>query len=250
MQFIMLGGKGGVGKTALARHIAEYAFSKGLRPRIVSFADVIKRESEAAGYSKVDEPEKYRAYCQEAGRKHRKEDPDYFIKKFNESFLSLWDEEKTLLSSDNKFWEYVVIVDDCRFLNEVAYGRHYSATQLFISSGDRELYENDASWRSDLSEDMSTRIEGGDKDYGELFSWVLLNEGTWEEFTAKIEEFLPMWCGLDADSCGDIDCECDFCSMLKDEVSDNTVLREIYEQMIDYLDDIIEDLDGEEDEET
>ena len=250
MQFIMLGGKGGVGKTALARYIAEYAFSKGLRPRIISFADVIKRESEDAGYSKVEEPEKYRKYCQEAGKKHREEDPDYFIKKFNETFLSLWDEEKELLTDGNKFWEYVVIVDDCRFLNEVAYGRHYSATQIFISSGDRELYENDFPWRKDPSEEMSMRIEDGNKDYGELFSWVLLNDGTWEELTNKIKEYLPMWCGLDADTCGEIDCDCEFCSSVKDEVTENDILREIYEEMIEYLDDIIEDLEGDEDEET
>ena len=245
----MLGGKGGVGKTTLAKHLAEYAFERGLRPRIVSFADVIKRESEKAGYSKEEFPDEYRKFCQDVGTKHRKKDPDYFVKKFHESFISMWSEEKEFLTRGNKFWEYLVIVDDCRFLNEVAYGRHHNATQIFLSSGDRELHDNDGAWRKDFSEVMSTRIDNGDKDYGELFSWIILNDKTWKDFTEKIEEYLPMWCGLDADTCNKIYCDCEFCTNNKEEMVLDDVLKAIYEQMIEYLDNIIEDIDEEIDKE-
>jgi len=247
MQFIMLGGKAGVGKTFLARHIAKYAFNKGMRPHIVSFADCIKQEAENAGFTKDKEPEKYREFCQSMGKKHRAEDPDYFVKKFNDTFMGLWDEESYLLKQGNQFWETLVIVDDCRYLNEIAYGRFNNAIQIFIGTGDRELRDNDGEWRNDLSEEVAMKIEEGDKDYLNLYSWVVLNDKTWEEFKKKVKEYLPVWCGMDADSCGEIDCNCAFCKTMKDGQPLEGILKEIYEEMIKYLDEMIE---GDEDEET
>lgn len=237
----MIGGKARVGKTTLAKMIADHGFKNGLRPHIVSFADTIKAEAKDAGLLKDEDPETYREFCQTSGTKHRKEDPDYFIKKFHDTLSDLYKEEQSLIEGDSKYWDMLVIVDDCRFINEVAYGRCHNATQLFLLSGDRELDEADAAWRKDLSEDMANKINSGDKDYGELFAWMLLNDGTLKDLEEKIEPYLDIWCGLEP-ACEDKECGCDFYTLLRE----NNGLTEVFE---DHYKKILE-MFGETDEET
>jgi hypothetical protein len=240
MNFIMIGGKGRVGKTTLAHLIADHGFKNGLRPHIVSFANTIKREAEQVGLSKEEDPVKYRAFCQNAGVSHREADPDYFIKELHDVLIEYYSEEHALIESSSKYWDTLIIVDDCRFINEVAYGRCHNATQIFLLSGGRELIDATNEWRKDLSEDMANRINSGDKDYGELFPWMLLNDKTIEDLEEKIAPLLDHWCGLDA-MC-DEDCECDFCTLLKKDNGLTEVFEDLYKKILEMF--------GEDNEET
>ena len=195
----MLGGKAGVGKTTLAKHIADFAFNQGLRPRLLSFAGVLKNKAAELGYSKEENPLEYRKYCQRIGQENRKIDPDYFIKEFHQDILEIMKEEIELLESNIKHWETLVIVDDARYMNEVAYGRKHRATQIFLCGGNRKLPNHNAAWRSDMSEELANYIEKDESGYEDIFEWLVYNDSSLEDLYEKIEQFLPSWCGLQSD---------------------------------------------------
>ena len=199
MHLIMLGGKAGVGKTTLAKHIADFAFNQGLRPRLLSFAGVLKNKAAELGYSKEENPLEYRKYCQRIGQENRKIDPDYFIKEFHQDILEIMKEEIELLESNIKHWETLVIVDDARYMNEVAYGRKHRATQIFLCGGNRKLPNHNAAWRSDMSEELANYIEKDESGYEDIFEWLVYNDSSLEDLYEKIEQFLPSWCGLQSD---------------------------------------------------
>ena len=75
MELIIISGPAQVGKTALAHLIAKEAFDLGLVPKLMSFADPLKKEAISKGYSKEEQPLKYREYCQEMGAIKRELDP-------------------------------------------------------------------------------------------------------------------------------------------------------------------------------
>ena len=238
MHLILIGGKAGVGKTTLAKHIAEFAFNNGLRPKLMSFAGALKREAKSLGYGKEEQPEKYREYCQQVGRKKRLEDKDHWVKLFHHDLLSVMAEEIKLLKSGNKYWETLVIVDDCRYLNEVAYGKHHDAVQLFLMASDRTLPNNDADWRKDESEYLANIIEADDEsDYAELFDWLVYNNDTLDALLQRVKKALPMWCGMEPHPSDDEDDE----TWLEIVESQD----DIWEKMMDLFDKL-EDGDDEE----
>ena len=197
MHLVILSGKAGVGKTTLANHIAEYAFNNGLRPKVMSFAGAWKREAEELGFPKDKEPEKYREYCQRIGREKREQDPDHWVKMFHQDLLEVMAQEIELLRNGVKYWETVVIVDDCRYLNEVAYGKHHDATQIFIVGGERTLPNDDAQWREDPSEELANLVEQEEEEYQELYDWIVYNNESLESLLQRVKKALPMWCGLE-----------------------------------------------------
>ena len=54
------------------------------------------------------------------GETARSIDPDHWIKEWQKEFEYYQDKESDLIRQDKKHWEHLIIVDDCRYLNEIA----------------------------------------------------------------------------------------------------------------------------------
>lgn len=214
---ILLAGQARVGKTTAAAYISTQAKKQEYKPVILPFAQAIKDAAAEAGLDKETKPEEYRAFCQSIGESKRKENPDHWINLFKEKWLELFDKDKKAAQSTEKIWkETVVIVDDCRYLNELNLGKQLGAKTVMISRGSRVLTDSDAAWRQHESEDMANQFELGNKDYQDLFDYIVKNEKTKEDFHSKLKDRLPLW--LDATPFAYAECECTGCQkMRKDE---------------------------------
>lgn len=211
---ILLSGQARVGKTTAAEFIADYAKKNDFKPVILPFAKSIKDEAAAAGLSKDTDPHGYRKYCQEIGEGKRKDDPDYWLNLFKKEWNKLAVKDAKDSQDDNKLWkETVVIVDDCRYLNELNFGRTSGAITVFLSRGKRDLFEQTGEWRNHESEDMANRTELGDKDYVQMFDWTVKNEGSMEDLHDKLVMRLPLWLSLSPTSY--VSCDCVGCKKTK-----------------------------------
>lgn len=173
MRIIMFSGKARVGKTTAAKKIAELAFSAGMKPIFLPFAKPIKDKAAAEGYTKEDAPQEYRAYCQLMGETKRKDDPDYWIKAWKEELLKQELREKKDLNENLKHWERVIIVDDCRYPNEIQTCKELGAILCFVSHGGRSIEDEDSDWREHESETWSNNIE--EQGYSEEIDYWLEN---------------------------------------------------------------------------
>tara|TARA_R100000458_G_C8261411_1_gene236891 strand:- start:947 stop:1714 length:768 start_codon:yes stop_codon:yes gene_type:complete len=241
MNLIMIAGRARVGKTTLAKWIADFAFENGLRPVLLSFAGGLKKEVHEMGYTKEDNPEEYRKICQRIGMEKRAEDPDYWVKSLQKEMAKILEDEAKHLEKGDKFWESLVIVDDCRFMNELAFGREFGATQIFISSGKRKLIDEYAGWRLDPSEHMANCIEDDRKHYYDTFNWFIENDSSEQAFNNKIKPLLPVFCGFGADSHTDA-CECEVCNANRQdrEVDIEIVIEQVVERMFDQMKEFFE----------
>jgi hypothetical protein len=192
MQLIVIAGQAGVGKTSLARIITKKAYELGLTPKLLSFATPLKEMAESRGMGKKDNPDKYRRFCQRVGARMRRRDPDYWVNQFEESLIAIRDEE--LNNKTNKYWERCVIVDDCRYLNEVKLTHKYAGTLVFVSYGDREIPTN--SWRDHESEELAKIIDAGPSEYRQMFSCILKNQDDEKSLERKVNVMVPIWCGV------------------------------------------------------
>jgi hypothetical protein len=97
-------------------------------------------------------------------------------------------------------YEYVIIQDDVRYMNELALGRDLVATQIFIDSGIRELSENNAEWRQHESEVLANLVEESfgspNSEYEELFDIIIQNDGTPVELEKEVKENIKEWLDL------------------------------------------------------
>lgn len=208
MEIILLAGQAGVGKTTAAKTIASEAFNKGFIPVLESFAGPIKQEAADKGYTKEDFPEKYRKYCQTRGAMARQESPDYWVDLMKERISKLCIEEREDFNKEKKYWEKVVIVDDCRYLNEINLGIMSKASLVFLSYGERE-FDKGGSWRVHESESMANSVADGDKDLNELFDHILENDGSQKSFEAAIKALVPDLLGFKLDT--EEECTCPGC---------------------------------------
>lgn len=231
---ILIAGQAGVGKSTLAGFIAEEAFKKGLTPVLLSFASPLKEEAKRMGYGKEVNPKKYREYCQEIGAARREEDPDYWVKQFDTYIKEIEDTENKAVKEDAKFWERVVIVDDARYLNELAYGKVYNAATVFISAKDREDLDLDDEFRNHESEELARCVDSGQGGHiVRTFTNIIFNEDGIEGLRDVAKELTPAWCGLTAETYCD---EKDICTCGKCEGSlDVPKLEDIIENLIDLL---------------
>lgn len=197
MKIIQISGKGRVGKTTLANQIQKLAFELGYIPVIVPFANAIKTAAAVQGLTKENNPEEYRKFCQHIGAEKRKEDPDYWVVRSFESIQDLMLKEVDNKKENKKHWEYVVIQDDVRYMNEIAFGRELAAIQIFIDSGMRKLAEHDFEWRNHESEKLANEVEESffkpNSNYEELFDVIIFNGGTLEDFIEEINESIEEW---------------------------------------------------------
>jgi uridine kinase len=248
MQIILICGRGRVGKTTVAKLLAEKIFEAGQVPQFISFADPLKADAEMKGYNKEENPEKYREYCQNLGEGEREIDSDVWLKLFNERVeMCRADEEESIRMQDTKYWERVVICDDCRYLNELAYGKLSDATILFVTAGDRELVEEDLKWREHKSEEMATSLDTGHDPLIKIFTDIVPNEGSEEDLKKLIDANYKVWSGLEVECIKD--CSCPNCTDTEDILP---LLQEVMESLADilFLDDLKIDEEEEKEDDT
>ena len=176
MKTIMFSGKARVGKTHAANLIAELAFADGLRPVFLPFAKPIKDKAREEGYTKESNPQEYRSYCQLMGETARGIDPDHWIKQWQLEFESYQDKESDLIREDKKYWEHLIIVDDCRYLNEISLCKELNAHLCFIAHGPRKLEDHNGEWRSHESEDWANQVVRNGQDY-DVDHWIENHNG-------------------------------------------------------------------------
>ena len=196
MQLILIAGQAGVGKTTLAQTIAEVAFSLGLIPRLLSFAGPLKKLAASKGYDKDKHPEKYREFCQAYGARFREETPNHWVKEFKKDYEAIEALETEAIEKKKKFWEHCVIVDDCRYPNELRFGIDRKASLIFLSYGDREMEDPDGEWRDHHSEEMAKAIDAGSDKIRNVFTSLLRNQDDLESFRKKATLLVPLWCGV------------------------------------------------------
>ena len=195
MRMVMLGGRARVGKTTIAKMIAEHAYHLGFKPIFLPFAGPIKDDANQRGYSKDKNSVEYRNYCQKIGAALRESDPDYWVNRWASKVQDVINLEAEDIERGEKYWERVILVDDCRYLNEVAKGRDYDSIQIFISNGDRKIDDQEADWRFHESEMMANNIEAKDPNYKGIFSTILLNDGNLDDLRAVVEIYSEVWLG-------------------------------------------------------
>ena len=243
MHTIMIAGKAQVGKTTLANIIAEEVFAQGMTPVLLSFAGPIKQEAKEKGYDKETHPEKYREYCQTMGKQMREMDSDYWVNLMGKAIEKEMDKELESLDEGKKYWERCVIIDDCRYPNEIVLGQDIDATLIFLSSGGRKLENHE--WRQHESEEFANEVENFRDEYNELFTHIFLNDKDIESLREKVKKMIPMWCKISLDD----ECQCVRCRLKRDGKS--AEIERAMEQLIDLLDlPPFEDWMDEEDEET
>ena len=246
MQMIIICGVGRVGKSTVAKLIADKVFDQGQIPKILSFAGPIKKDAERRGYSKDDNPDKYREYCQEIGNGMRQEDPDYWVKIFDGDVKNVLRQEEKCIETDSKFWEHVIIVDDCRYINEVAYGKLNDATLLFVHRGDREIPEMGNEWRDHPSESMSESLSGGNDALIRVFDDIIYNDNSQKDLKKTIDANTPVWSGYEVDC--STECSCPSCVSRK-SYKDMPKLKDLMDGLFDvlFLDDLEEEEEYDED---
>lgn len=219
---LFLAGQARVGKTTAANHISAYAKKNDFKPVILPFAQAIKEEAALAGLTKENNPTEYREFCQKIGREKRIDNPDYWVNQFYDKWAVLNKKDAESAQSIDKIWkETVVIVDDCRYLNELNLGRRIGAKTIFISRGSRTLEDQKGSWRNHESEDMANQFELGNKDYQDIFEFIVKNDKTLDKFKEKIDDRIPLFLDLAPQSF--CECDCIGCrKMRKDEPVDLT----------------------------
>jgi len=199
MRIIQISGKGRVGKTTLAHLIAKYSFELGYIPVILPFADAIKKQAAALGITKEKNSSAYREFCQQLGANRRSEDPDYWVVRSYESIQEYMIKELDNKKDGKTNFEYVIIQDDVRYMNELAFGRDMVATQIFLSQGIRKLEEEDADWRDHESEFLANDIEHSYKKtntqgkYDDLFDVIITNDDELDDLDYLVKQAIEYW---------------------------------------------------------
>lgn len=181
----MIAGPARAGKTTLANIIAKLAFEKGQIPVLASFAGSIKEAANEKGYLKDMYPEKYREFCQHTGATLRAADSDHFVKEMGMVIREAREEEKEALDSKSEYWERVIIIDDVRYSNEVAFGVERDATLIFLS---REDVNTEDEWRQHESEELANSVISGENtEVLGLFDHVVENNGSLKDLSKKVK---------------------------------------------------------------
>lgn len=192
MKFIQLSGVARVGKTTTANILFDVAYDNGFIPVILPFAKSLKNEAAEQGFAKENNLPQYRSFCQEWGAKRRKEDPDYWLKKTREEIDRLREVEFTLKKTEDRF-EHIIIQDDVRYMNELAFGRELGAYQIFVACGSRKIPDMFGGWRIHESEELAMRVEAGTKSHTDLFHEFLINYSTMDHLIKRVRNRFFTW---------------------------------------------------------
>ena len=203
MYIIQLAGVARVGKTTASKFLGASLFKQGYLVVELPFAKALKKEVESLGFTKDGNPTEYRQMCQEIGSTRRGEDPDYWINRTEEALNVFIAKEIEGRMEDREFWEYCVIQDDLRYMNELAWGRDFNAAQLYVFRGQRPIPDLDKEWRGHESETMANQV---DKElrtwdartlgrFDDLFTDYVINDGTLAEYEVDISQHVDKWLG-------------------------------------------------------
>jgi len=215
MQIITISGQARVGKTTTAKFIAEEGFKLGYKPILLPFAGPIKDSAKEKGLCKDKNSEEYRDYCQHLGKIMRDDNPDYWVNQWYKKLQQIQSEEMDDLNEGKKYWERLVIVDDCRYLNELSKGKKLKAIQIFVTAGSRTMENADAAWRTHESELLSVSKDMGRADYQDLFTTTLINETTEENLRQMVIRRIKFWLGLECQT--ESKCSCELCKARREQ---------------------------------
>jgi hypothetical protein len=243
MIIIMIGGKARVGKTTLANVVAEFCVNNNFTPKMVPFAYGIKKAAELKGLTKDNNPKEYREFCQNLGESMRIKDPDHWVNEWKIKVEQIAKEEQLALQDQENldtFKERVIIVDDCRYMNEVAAAREYNANTIFIKQGKRKLFDDEGEWRNHPSEEMANKIEVNDKNYGDVFKFKIPNDSSLVVFKKHILKNIPVWLNLLADN-SKAECDCEICKSNREGRDPDP--EKIIEELMDLLEKALDEED-------
>ncbi len=216
MHVLAIGGMGRVGKSTVADYIEIESINHDCRPIRLSFADPVKVEAcKETGYDdwrilKQEKPDLYRKVCQDIGDEGR---PSSWVDKMQASLIELQIDE--LKQDTNLFEEYLVIIDDVRYPNELEMLKDFEATTLFVYAGTREL--PNMIGREHESEEMSQKIEMMIPGYSEIFEWSIFNEADNITLEEKLDERMDYLVGSSPSRFGK-PCPCNSCKAFKTDI--------------------------------
>lgn len=130
-------------------------YEDGYTPAYLPFAAALKEDASRAGYGKDVNPVEYRKYCQNWGAKRRQENQDYWIERWVKQYEKYMYKE----TSGERESETVILVDDCRYVNETEAIKLRGGKTIFIAGGERTLADEDSPWRKHESEALANLIE-------------------------------------------------------------------------------------------
>jgi len=200
MKIISFSGRAGIGKTTVVRELMGHLYEDGYFPVYLPFAAALKEEADKAGYGKLEDPVGYRKYCQNWGAKMRSDNPDYWV----ERWIEKYEEHLSKETSGERESETVILVDDCRYINETEAIKHRGGKTVFITAGSRTLYDEDATWRKHESEALANLIEKTLKHRPDAltpFCHLMFNSKSLEELEENIEFVYEDWLEDDPCSC-------------------------------------------------
>ncbi len=201
MQIISFAGLAGAGKSLAVDTAAKWALENGFTPRLESFAGPLKRAATAIGAIKGGPKDAlYRKFCQIVGTELVR-DPDtvpgitghnYWVDLMELTFDILAHEEQSKMD-DPTFHEFMVLIDDARYMNEVDSIRTYSGINVFLDAA-RRLTDLDAEWRKHSSEDLARDYTSG-KLKDSLFDFSISSNNSSDDLRAIITSMMPTWSG-------------------------------------------------------
>ena len=221
MKIISFSGRAGIGKTTIVRELMRHLYDDGYTPVYLPFAAALKEDADKEGYGKSKDPVGYRKYCQTWGAKMRQNNPEYWIERWLEKYEEHLHKEKT----GERQSETVILVDDCRYINETEAIKHRGGKTVFVTGGGRPLYDEEADWRKHESEALATLIEKTIRHRPKAltpFCFLFYNTKTLEDLEENIEFAYEDW--LEEDPC-----DCEVCKARRENRKPN--MSDVFEEI-------------------
>ncbi len=175
MKIIGIAGLALAGKSTAAAAIATAVFERGYHPVMERFAGPLKDASDTVGFKKGgDTDAMYRQFCQFVGTMARTKSAYWWVNLLNLRAEYVAQADAAALDDYAAKWsERVLIIDDLRYANEVAWVRENGGRTIFVSAMGR-LTDLDAEYRRHSSEDMAKAYENGQLE-DDLFDFSISN---------------------------------------------------------------------------
>lgn len=191
------------GKTTAAQFMSDWCTQHGMKPRLYSFAQPMKRAAKRLGLDKEKNPAEYRRTLQRWGESRRNPDfrpgvsgPDYWVNRILvELAVIQLNEQEQYAHMDRFEWntafkETVIIFDDMRYMNEVEMVQALNGTTVFVDGASR-IEDLGAKWRQHESERLAMLYTAGA--VPDIFDFYIKNEGSQEQFKELVEYLAPAW---------------------------------------------------------
>ena len=184
MKIIAFSGRARVGKSHITAALSRQLWDNGYVPVVLPLAAPLKAAAAEAGFPKDTHPAEYRSFCQTEGAAARDLDQDHWLKLWHDMYL---DKMMNELGSDA---EYVVIVDDVRYANELQLiNQMDNSKTIFVDEGSRSgtLEEDDAAWRDHHSEYLANEAHADWPSHRDDYDFRIINDGeVYEDLTNYI----------------------------------------------------------------